>query len=62
MDDAATFFGNVFGGDRFRDFVRLYSFPKNITRKTEPDLDWRSCFDEGDDIDGVGGHDRGGKD
>jgi hypothetical protein len=51
MEDAAGFFANVFGGERFRDWVCVLPVPFRIA-----DLmvraDWRDLPHEGDDVRG----------
>jgi hypothetical protein len=56
MDDAAKFFGNVFGGDRFRDYVRYSLFPPTLKRTNVPFSDRTSGTYGRDDIYGVCGH------
>ena len=33
MEDAAGFFANVFGGERFMDYVRRLTFPSGLSHK-----------------------------
>ena len=33
MEDAAGFFANVFGGERFMDYVRRLTFPSELSHK-----------------------------
>jgi len=63
MEDAAGFFANVFGGERFNDYVRLFSrlhffftFPHWYLL-----LDWRNLHNEGHDLHGYDDDDGGGK-
>jgi hypothetical protein len=58
MEDAAGFFANVFGGERFRDWVCVLVIPLAIADLMVP-TDWRDLSHEGDDVcskyDDVGG-------
>lgn len=58
MEDAAGFFANVFGGERFRDWVCFLYIPFLITDLMVP-TDWRDISHERDDVgskyDDVGG-------
>ena len=58
MDDAAGFFANVFGGERFEDYVRyLMNYPTTST-DFQHLLDRRNLSNEGDDQRCLGRHDR----
>jgi hypothetical protein len=48
IDDAATFFAHIFGGDRFEDYVSHSHIPVNCSLN-EPALDRRNILDERDD-------------
>ena len=53
MEDAAGFFANVFGGERFKDYVspsRLWRAHAHSARSALLFVDWRDFVDEGDDL------------
>ena len=54
MDDAAGFFATVFGGERFKDWVRILALSSNnTTRRRVFNFHWadrRDLADEGDDF------------
>jgi hypothetical protein len=52
MDDAAGFFANVFGGERFRDYVSAILYPSNkvLDALQPPEIDRRNIPHEGYDI------------
>lgn len=49
MEDAAGFFANVFGGERFRDWVCVAHYMQ-LQMLTAVTTDWRNLAHEGDDI------------
>lgn len=59
MEDAAGFFANVFGGERFNDYVR--GPPLCSNQRTKNPVDRRDFAHEGDDFCCVGNDDRRGE-
>ena len=58
MDDAAGFFANVFGGERFEDYVRYLMNHLLTSIDFQRLLDWRNISNEGDDQRCLSRHDR----
>lgn len=48
MDDAAGFFANVFGGERFKEWVRVFLY--NHLHRSDYWVDWRNITHERDDF------------
>ena len=53
MEDAAMFFANVFGGERFKDYVRFPVPPGFICRSSQSMLDRGNFIDERNDLRGT---------
>lgn len=49
MDDAAGFFANVFGGDRFEEYVRERFYLSHVSTNSKIYIDRRDLYYERDD-------------
>ena len=61
MDDAAGFFANVFGGDRFEEYVRERFYLSHVSTNSKIYIDRRDLHYERDDQHRSGDDDRRGE-